>query len=144
VLGHLIRVQTQSALDDLDTAGKHADAADELAARHEIPLVAVFTDCFRAMRRNDRRVAESLVDRAGMPGLTADLRTHAMKPACDAMAEIRWCRIARAAVRDDDRAAAAEAREALRPAAHEHAANGLLTEGPIRDVLAGLDRYIDV
>jgi hypothetical protein len=60
------------------------------------------------------------------------------------MAEVLWCLAARAAVGRGDRAAATKAREALRPAAGEHAANGFVSMGPISDVLAGLDRYIDV
>lgn len=50
ILGHLIRVQARSALADLTTADAHADAADRLAARHESPLVGVFTGGYRAMR----------------------------------------------------------------------------------------------
>lgn len=51
VLGHLIRVQSRSALGDLPAADLHAAAADRLAAEHELPLVAVFTDWYRALRR---------------------------------------------------------------------------------------------
>ncbi|HEY0530848.1 MAG TPA: BTAD domain-containing putative transcriptional regulator [Actinoplanes sp.] len=174
VLGHLIRVQAQSALGDLGVAATHADEADKLAAWHELPLVAVFTTWFRVMRRaasgqdavGAYRAAGSLLDRAGMPGLTEGLlplalltageggqdcgpyepwvRGFPVAPAHDPMAEILWCLAARAAIERGDRAAAARAREALRPAAHEHAANGLLTLGPVRDVLADLDRHIDV
>ncbi|MFG1721283.1 BTAD domain-containing putative transcriptional regulator [Micromonospora chalcea] len=50
ILGHLIRVQARSALADFTTADTHADAADRLAARHESPLVGVFTGGYRAMR----------------------------------------------------------------------------------------------
>ncbi|MCG8919128.1 AAA family ATPase [Actinokineospora sp. PR83] len=50
ILGHLVAVQAHSALADLSTAGRHADAADRLAADHGIPLVAVFTDFHRALR----------------------------------------------------------------------------------------------
>ncbi|ODB73812.1 MULTISPECIES: BTAD domain-containing putative transcriptional regulator [Micromonospora] len=50
ILGHLIRVQARSALADFTTADAHADAADRLAARHESPLVGVFTGGYRAMR----------------------------------------------------------------------------------------------
>ncbi|MFI7672696.1 BTAD domain-containing putative transcriptional regulator [Actinophytocola sp. NPDC049390] len=50
VLGHLILVQTGAALADLPTADRHAEAADNLAAEHEIPLVGVFTDWYRALR----------------------------------------------------------------------------------------------
>ncbi|WP_422741640.1 AfsR/SARP family transcriptional regulator [Micromonospora sp. WMMD754] len=50
ILGHLIRVQARGALADFTTADAHADAADRLAARHESPLVGVFTGGYRAMR----------------------------------------------------------------------------------------------
>ncbi|MFI7072923.1 AfsR/SARP family transcriptional regulator [Micromonospora sediminicola] len=50
ILGHLIRVQARSALADFTGADAHADAADRLAARHESPLVGVFTGGYRAMR----------------------------------------------------------------------------------------------
>ncbi|WP_435588791.1 BTAD domain-containing putative transcriptional regulator [Micromonospora chalcea] len=50
ILGHLIRVQARSALADFTAADAHAEAADRLAARHESPLVGVFTGGYRAMR----------------------------------------------------------------------------------------------
>ncbi|MGC4892910.1 BTAD domain-containing putative transcriptional regulator [Micromonospora sp. DT31] len=50
ILGHLIRVQARGALADLAAADAHAEAADRLAARHESPLVALFTGGYRAMR----------------------------------------------------------------------------------------------
>ncbi|SNY46038.1 AfsR/SARP family transcriptional regulator [Paractinoplanes atraurantiacus] len=84
VLGHLIRLQARSALGDFPSADTHAGAADRLAARHELPLVAVFTTWYRALRRAAggaplpvaeaayRRAAERL-DGAGMPGLEEGL-----------------------------------------------------------------------
>ncbi|MFG1993145.1 BTAD domain-containing putative transcriptional regulator [Actinoplanes sp. NPDC048988] len=85
VLGHLIRLQALSARGDFAGAGRHADAADRLAARHELPLVAVFTTWFRALRQAAtggtplpvaeaafRRAADRL-DGAGMPGLERGL-----------------------------------------------------------------------
>ncbi|MEE3922032.1 BTAD domain-containing putative transcriptional regulator [Micromonospora sp. BRA006-A] len=48
ILGHLIRVQARSALADVTAADAHAEAADRLAARHESPLVGVFTGGYRA------------------------------------------------------------------------------------------------
>jgi hypothetical protein len=176
VLGHLIRLQSQCALGHFDAAAIHARAADELAARHELPLVAVFTRWFRASRSGPDAAgaylaAASTLDRAGMPGLTEGLLPLALltlggtpaddqdygpyepwvrgraglpDPPADPMAEVLWCLAARAAVRNDDRRTAERARDALRPAAGEHAANGLLAMGPIRDHLAGLDRYLDV
>ena len=50
VLGHLILVQARTALADLAGADRHAAAADELAERHELPLVGVFTDWYAALR----------------------------------------------------------------------------------------------
>ncbi|MEU1812067.1 AfsR/SARP family transcriptional regulator [Micromonospora aurantiaca (nom. illeg.)] len=50
ILGHLIRVQARSALADFTAADALAEAADRLAARHESPLVGVFTGGYRAMR----------------------------------------------------------------------------------------------
>ena len=61
VLGHLIRLQARSALGDFATADHHATAADALAARHELPLVGVFTQWYRAMlRTQSRRTAKQL------------------------------------------------------------------------------------
>jgi len=164
VLGHLIRLQTQCALGDAEAAAGHADEADRLAARHELPLVTVFTTWFRASRR--AAFDGSILDRAGMPGLTEGLlplalatigrtdrhcgpyepwvRGRPLPPPHDPMAEVLWCLTARAALRSGDRAAAVKARDALRPAAGEHADNGLVTMGPISAVLADLDRHIDV
>ncbi|MEV4349717.1 BTAD domain-containing putative transcriptional regulator [Actinoplanes sp. NPDC049596] len=76
VLGHLIRLQARSALADFRAADRHAKAADDLAARHELPLVAVFTTWYRAMREgseNAYRHAAALLDGAGMPGLERGL-----------------------------------------------------------------------
>ncbi|MFF4316858.1 BTAD domain-containing putative transcriptional regulator [Streptomyces sp. NPDC001507] len=50
VLGHLIRTQARAALADFATADAHATAADRLADRHELPLVRVFTQGYRALR----------------------------------------------------------------------------------------------
>jgi DNA-binding SARP family transcriptional activator len=164
VLGHLIRIQTLSALGDPEAAALHAKAADDLAADHELPLVAVFTVWFNASRHNTAaayRAAGSILDHAGMPGLTEGLLSLALRepkglyrpwitgihvpdPPRDPMAEILWCLAARAAIRRHDISLARRARAALQEAAGEHAANGLLTLGPIRDVLADLDRHIDV
>ena len=78
VLGHLIRLQARSALADFAAAGAHAAAADRLAAQHELPLVAVFTAWYRALRlaAEDDDAAEAAyreaaarLDGAGMPGL---------------------------------------------------------------------------
>lgn len=50
VLGHLILLQAHSALAGFDAADRHAEAADALAERHELPLVAVFTRWYAAVR----------------------------------------------------------------------------------------------
>jgi DNA-binding SARP family transcriptional activator len=50
VLGHLIRMQARGGLGDFAAADRHAAAADRLAARHELPLVGVFTRWYRALR----------------------------------------------------------------------------------------------
>ena len=54
VLGHLIRMQARGALGDFAAADEHAAAADRLDARHERPLVNVFTTLYRAMRAGTR------------------------------------------------------------------------------------------
>ncbi|MGW4509860.1 AfsR/SARP family transcriptional regulator [Streptomyces sp. NPDC004436] len=85
VLGRLVRLQSASALGDLDTATSHADAADRLAATTEAPLVPVLTRWFRARATAARsaepggptaataaahyRLAEDTLRTAGMPGL---------------------------------------------------------------------------
>ncbi|MFJ6390989.1 BTAD domain-containing putative transcriptional regulator [Streptomyces sp. NPDC091972] len=83
VLGRLIRMQAHSATADFAAADEHAAAADALAERHELPLVAVFTTWYRALRtaatepphRGEaayRQAAKSLTG-AGMPGLERGL-----------------------------------------------------------------------
>jgi hypothetical protein len=80
VLGHLVRLQALGALGDFAGADEHAAAADDLAERHERPLVAVFTTWYRAMRaaatgasdadaEAGYRAAAKLLDGSGMPGL---------------------------------------------------------------------------
>ncbi|CAN3978127.1 AfsR/SARP family transcriptional regulator [Kitasatospora purpeofusca] len=85
VLGRLVRLQSASALGDLDAATAHADAADLLAATTEAPLVPVLTGWFRARVTAARstgpggptaaaaaaqyRAAEDALRTAGMPGL---------------------------------------------------------------------------
>lgn len=85
VLGHLVRMQARSALGDFAGADRHADAADHLAARHERPLVRVFTEWYAALRLDVAgrapageveaayRGAAALLDDAGMPGLSQGL-----------------------------------------------------------------------
>jgi len=80
ILGHLIRMQTLSALGQFDAAELHAETVDRLAGRHERPLAAVFTTWFRAMRTAttgaEAAHCEKLYEAAavnlsgsGMPGL---------------------------------------------------------------------------
>ncbi|MEQ4720590.1 BTAD domain-containing putative transcriptional regulator [Nonomuraea sp. B19D2] len=81
VLGHLIRLQARCALADFSGADAHACAADRLAERHELPLVGVFTEWYRALRldatgrapveevESAYRAAAARLDGAGMPGL---------------------------------------------------------------------------
>jgi hypothetical protein len=101
VLGHLIRLQSACAAADHTTADEHAAAATELATRHELPLVAVFTRWYAALRADTpdayRAAAAHL---AGMPGLSAGLlplalATHAVRngepiPAADYGPHAPW------------------------------------------------------
>lgn len=81
VLGRLIRLQARCALADFAGADVHADAADALAARHELPLVGVFTEWYAALRlavhggdaEPAYRAAAARLDGAGMPGLQQGL-----------------------------------------------------------------------
>ncbi|MGN9837276.1 BTAD domain-containing putative transcriptional regulator [Nonomuraea sp. H19] len=84
VLGHLIRLQARSALADFAGADAHAAAADRLAERHELPLVSVFTEWYRALRlaaaehapaeaEAAYRAAATRLGGAGMPGLERGL-----------------------------------------------------------------------
>ncbi|WP_033351695.1 BTAD domain-containing putative transcriptional regulator [Kitasatospora aureofaciens] len=85
VLGRLVRLQSASALGELDAATAHAEAAEELAATTEAPLVPVLTGWLRARVTAARstepggptaataaaeyRAAEEALRTAGMPGL---------------------------------------------------------------------------
>nr|WP_232241374.1 BTAD domain-containing putative transcriptional regulator [Kutzneria sp. 744] len=76
VLGHLIRVQALGAVGDFAAASSHADAADLLAAQHELPLVGVFTTWYRAMlSRSEAAYREAFLVLAGtgMPGVEQGL-----------------------------------------------------------------------
>lgn len=89
VLGRLVRLQSASALGDLDAATSHAKAAEQLAATTEAPLVPVLTGWFRARAMAARsaepggptaataaahyRAAEDALRTAGMPGLRRGL-----------------------------------------------------------------------
>jgi DNA-binding SARP family transcriptional activator len=81
VLGHLIRIQSLSALGDFAQADQHATAVDLLAVRRELPLVGVFTQWYRVLRLAAQgqtstadleaayREAAKSLEGAGMPGL---------------------------------------------------------------------------
>lgn len=84
ILGHLVRLQARSALADFTAADKHATAADQLAERHERPLVGVFTHWYRALRlaatgpspqaaEAAYRDAAAQLANAGMPGVERGL-----------------------------------------------------------------------
>jgi hypothetical protein len=76
VLGHLIRLQARSAVGDFSSASAHADAADTLAAQHELPLVGVFTTWYRAMLSRSAaayRDAAAVLHGTGMPGVERGL-----------------------------------------------------------------------
>ncbi|MFD0359973.1 BTAD domain-containing putative transcriptional regulator [Nocardia sp. GCM10030253] len=83
VLGHLIRLQSRCAVADFVGADQHADAADTVAQRYALPLVAVFTTWYRALRvsaTTDLATAEAAyaaaaatLAGAGMPGLEQGL-----------------------------------------------------------------------
>ncbi|MCX4993541.1 AfsR/SARP family transcriptional regulator [Streptomyces sp. NBC_00568] len=88
VLGHLIRLQARCALADFSGADRHAQAADALALRHELPLVSVFTSWYRALRtalvaplaeaRSAYQDAAVHLEGAGMPGLQSGLLPMAL------------------------------------------------------------------
>ncbi|MCC9706787.1 AfsR/SARP family transcriptional regulator [Streptomyces sp. MNU76] len=86
VLGRLIRLQSASALGDLDAATAHAEAAEQLALSTEASAVPVLTSWFRARvtaarstaaggpsaataAAHYRAVEDALAETAGMPGL---------------------------------------------------------------------------
>ncbi|UGT44672.1 AAA family ATPase [Nocardia yamanashiensis] len=52
VTGHLIAIQSYSATANFEAADRHAIAADALADRYDLPLVAVFTRWYRALRQS--------------------------------------------------------------------------------------------
>ncbi|WP_273941800.1 hypothetical protein [Kutzneria chonburiensis] len=93
MLGHLIRLQARSAVGDFLTASTHADAADTLAAQHELPLVGVFTRWYRAMLSrspNAYHEAAARLAGTGMPGVEHGLLplalfslSHQADPAAD-------------------------------------------------------------
>jgi DNA-binding SARP family transcriptional activator len=157
VLGHLIRLQSACARADHTASDEHAAAADALAARHELPLVEVFTRWYAALRADtpeSYRAAAALLDGAGMPGLSDGLlplalAAHAVRhgepvpevysrrlPVPGLLLEAQWALIAHSARQRGDAELLERAQRALRPAANEHTAgSGLLTLGPVADYL---------
>lgn len=83
VLGHLIAVQSRCALADFAAAARHAAAAATLGERYDLPLVAVFTEWYSALRQSlskgaaaaeaAYRTAAARLPGAAMPGLEAGL-----------------------------------------------------------------------
>ncbi|WP_432090045.1 BTAD domain-containing putative transcriptional regulator [Streptomyces sp. NRRL F-5630] len=80
VLGLLVRTQARCGLGDFAGAEECAAAADALAARHELPLVRVFTTWFRALRASlsgggwePYEEAVALLPGCGMPGFATGL-----------------------------------------------------------------------
>ncbi|MEU8399390.1 BTAD domain-containing putative transcriptional regulator [Nonomuraea sp. NPDC048892] len=79
VLGRLVLLQASTALADLEAADRHAEAADRLAERHDLPLVGVFTTWYAALRlavegrtdeaRTAYRTAAARLGGTGMPGV---------------------------------------------------------------------------
>ncbi|BCB77670.1 BTAD domain-containing putative transcriptional regulator [Phytohabitans flavus] len=83
VLGHLIAMQAHAALADPAAAGAHARAADDLAARYDLPLVGVFTAWYSGLRLATEgrpgeaeaayRAAQAKLAGGGMPGMAHGL-----------------------------------------------------------------------
>ncbi|GAA3337552.1 hypothetical protein GCM10020358_14230 [Amorphoplanes nipponensis] len=88
VLAHLILMQAHSALGEPAVADAHAAAADRLAERYELPLVAVLTQWYAALRLAlDGRAAEAAdayraaqvrLAGSGMPGMADGLPALAL------------------------------------------------------------------
>ncbi|GIF72824.1 SARP family transcriptional regulator [Asanoa siamensis] len=81
ILGHLVRLQSRSAVGDFAAADVHADAADRLGQRHGRPLVGIFTAWYAALRLAASgapaepafHTAAAVLHGAGMPGVEAGL-----------------------------------------------------------------------
>ncbi|WP_433661622.1 ATP-binding protein [Nocardia sp. CA-128927] len=83
VLGHLIRIQSDCATADFDSADTHAAAADQLAADYDLPMVGVFTHWYTALRTTITgsyhdadtayRAAAKMLTGSGMPGVEQGL-----------------------------------------------------------------------
>nr|WP_268257256.1 AAA family ATPase [Streptomyces longispororuber] len=173
VLGHLMLLQAHSALADLTRADAHATAADRLAERYGLPLVAVFTSWYAALRaavagRADEaaaacRAAAARLPGSGMTGMEReDLLPLALMclglapepaadgvPAAGQLLDLRLCLRARAAVRAGDTARMEASYQELLPGRDEvaGAGSGLLALGPVArelgDLAAALGRRAD-
>lgn len=193
VLGHLILVQAHSALADRTAADAHAEAADRLAERYDLPLVSAFTQWYAALRQAvdgypaeaeaAYRAAGARLTHSAMPGMSEgllplallslhpDRRTdgwdwgpyepwvrplillaagrrdeaiaalHALPESPhDLLYEARLCLAARAALALGERTTIERIHRLLLPAAGEvaGAGSGVLTMGPVTDLLAEL------
>ncbi|MFD9738447.1 BTAD domain-containing putative transcriptional regulator [Umezawaea sp. NPDC059074] len=100
VLAHLVLVQSAAAQADLARADRHAAAADDLAARHDLPVVGVFTAWYAALRlavtgRTDEaraayRAAAARLTGTGMPGLEDGLLPLALLSLGERPADAEW------------------------------------------------------
>ncbi|TDD63116.1 SARP family transcriptional regulator [Kribbella antibiotica] len=87
ILGRLIRLQSACAIADHAAADEHAAAADALAARHDSPLVGVFTAWYAALRTDTPAAYQRAATErpaTAMPGLDHGLlplalATHALR-----------------------------------------------------------------
>ncbi|WP_282797248.1 BTAD domain-containing putative transcriptional regulator [Streptomyces sp. CC224B] len=173
VLGHLMLLQSHSALADLTRADAHATAADRLAERYGLPLVGVFTSWYAALRaavagRTDEaaaayRAAAARLPGSGMTGMEQeDLLPLALMclglgaepaaggvPGAGQLLDLRLCLRARAAVRAGDTARMEASYRELLPGRDEvaGAGSGLLALGPVAqdlgDLAAALGRPVD-
>ncbi|MEO6084024.1 MAG: SARP family transcriptional regulator, partial [Umezawaea sp.] len=100
VLAHLVLVGSSAALADLAAADRHAAAADDLAARHDLPVVGVFTAWYAALRlavtgRTAEavpayRAAAARLTGTGMPGLEEGLLPLALLGLGVTVADADW------------------------------------------------------
>ncbi|MFI5934595.1 BTAD domain-containing putative transcriptional regulator [Actinoplanes sp. NPDC051494] len=81
VLGHLISLQSACAVGDVTRADEHAAAADRIAAEYDLPMVAVFTALYAALREPSEQAYRSACERlteGGMPGVADGLLSLAL------------------------------------------------------------------
>ncbi|MDT7799067.1 MAG: hypothetical protein QOI78_2500, partial [Actinomycetota bacterium] len=165
VLGHLVLVQAFSALADLPAADTHAAAADRLAEVHDLPLVGVFTQWYRALRASITgdpaaearfRAAAARLPGTGMTGLEDGILDFALlchrvqrgestvdypgEAPHDLLYEAHLCLQALSAIASGDTPAMTRLYDALLPAEAElaGAGSGLLTLRPVAFYLGEL------